>query len=504
MTPNQSAGRAAREYARVSKGRGRTARSITDQHTENLIAEQQHGPWAWGTPYADTGSASKYARHVRDDFEKMLADLKSGAFGQPGDVLVLWEISRLARETGRGVELVDAAEAGSFLIHVTSHGEDYGRTYDPRNYSDRHALISGINDAEKEARLLSARTLRGVNSAAREGRPHGTLPFGYARDYELIDSRPRVVRQYPDPAEGPLVRELFERVAEGVPIFTVAQDWRARGITSRDGVLFSPQSLRSMLIRPAYAGLRKNNGQLVAAEWEGWTPVVSRTLYDQVQALLADPSRRTYNGARVKHALTSTLRCDVCAGPIVVRYRNGSGVAGYECEPGGCVRVNKAEVDRIIIGDPDTGSLGVMLAWLAAPHRHAALSHPDTSDEGQAIRSELASIRIELEELEATEPANLAEARMVGKLITAKEEQKATLEAHLLKLSAPDPLADLLPTDPGADVLAWWMAADVNRQRAIASILLSPAMLGQVRLTPSPVRTSPAPAADRLAWYTTT
>ncbi|MFB8181406.1 recombinase family protein [Streptomyces sp. NPDC055966] len=140
--------RTAREYLRVSKGKGKTARSITDQHRDNIAAEADHGPWTWGEPYKDTGSASTYATKTRDDFEKLLADLTSGAFGDPGDVLVLWGVSRLARETGRGVALIDAAEAGGYLIHVTS----LDRTFDPRNYGDRHSLISGINDAEKEAR----------------------------------------------------------------------------------------------------------------------------------------------------------------------------------------------------------------------------------------------------------------------------------------------------------------------------------------------------------------
>ncbi|MBX7554640.1 recombinase family protein [Streptomyces sp. NPDC004232] len=140
--------RTAREYLRVSKGKGKTARSITDQHRDNIAAEADHGPWTWGEPYKDTGSASKYATKTRDDFEKLLADLTSGAFGDPGDVLVLWEVSRLARGTGRGVALIDAAEAGGYLIHVTS----LDRTFDPRNYGDRHSLIGGINDAEKEAR----------------------------------------------------------------------------------------------------------------------------------------------------------------------------------------------------------------------------------------------------------------------------------------------------------------------------------------------------------------
>ncbi|TFV33375.1 recombinase family protein [Streptomyces sp. T1317-0309] len=100
----------------------------------------------------------------RDDFEKLLADLRTGAFGKASDISS-WEISRLARETGKGVEIVDRREARGYMIHITSHE----RTYNPENHNDRHELIKGIADEEKEARLLSKRTKRGTDSALSEG-----------------------------------------------------------------------------------------------------------------------------------------------------------------------------------------------------------------------------------------------------------------------------------------------------------------------------------------------
>ncbi|MFD5078037.1 recombinase family protein [Streptomyces sp. NPDC058371] len=510
--------RTAREYLRVSKGRGRTARSITDQHTQNLAAEAEHGPWTWGEPYKDTGSASKYATRARGDFDKLMADLTSGAFGEPGDVLVLWEISRLARETGKGVAIIDLCEAGGYLIHLTSQGGDLGRTYDPRNWSDRAELISGINDAEKEARKLSARTLRGVNSAAKEGRPHGRIPFGYARDYEVIDGRPRCVRQYPDPETGSLIRELFERAAGSddnlpEPVYAIAQDWKTRGIRTPDrtvdgklvpGKPFHDGNLREMLTKAVYAGLREHNGTRVPVQWEGYEPIVSRELFDRVQRLFANPTRRTYLGTGVQHVLTSTLRCDACGGPITVRCRK-DGAPGYECAKKGCARVDKAEVDRIVIGDLEAGEpqLGVILAYLSAPHRHARLRRPaaDFTAEEATVRTELAGLRGELEELEAAPRPKTARARLQRTAdMEELETDIAALETKLGKLTAPDPLTDILPSDPGADLIAWWMAADVHRQRAVAALLLSPVLLGQVRITPSQGWRDPV--TDRLKWET--
>lgn len=507
--------RTAREYLRVSKGKGRTARSIRDQHRDNLEAEQEYGPWTWGEPYKDAESASKYARKARDDFEKLVIDLRTGSFGEPGDVLVLWEISRLARETGRGVEIIDLCEAGGYLVHVTSHER---QPYNPRNYNDRHELISGIADAEREARRLSARTLRGLNSAAREGRPQGQVPFGYRRDYEVIDGRPRPVAQYPDPVQGPLVLELFERVAGSgdklpEPIYAIAKDWEKRGVKRKGGQSFTPQNLRSMLLRPAFAGLRKHNGVLVREQWEGWTPIVPRELFDRVQTVLADPSRRKYTGAHIRHVLSMTLRCDVCGRPMAVmaRWKHGRKTAfGYQCHPKGHVWVPKEETDRIIIGDldrfdPETGErlapeLGVILAYLANPDRHAALRHqPDASQEEKDLRADLGRLNAELKLLkDAPKPATALARIERTKDIEEYETAIAELEAKLRLATMPAPLAGLLPEEPVKDVVRWWKTAGVEKQRAIAAALLTPAVLGEVRIMPSPVCRNSAPVSDRI------
>ncbi|MEU3981778.1 recombinase family protein [Streptomyces sp. NPDC026672] len=471
--------RTAREYLRVSKGKGRIARSITDQHRDNVTAEQEHGPWTWGEAYADTGSASKFARKTRDDFDRLMADLESKDFGAPGTVLVLWEISRLARETGKGVSLVDAVESGGYLIHVTS----LDRTFNPRNYGDRHALISGINDAEKEARLLSVRTLRGVNSALGEGRPHGKTPFGYARDYELIDGRPRPVRQYPDPSEAPLVRELFRRVlgsTEKAPesIRSVALDWERRGIVSRQSkATFSPQNLRQMLMRKAYIGIRVHAGTERPGNWE---PLIEPEVFEAVQRMLADPSRKTYTTASVRYVLTGTLRCDVCGGRMSVSKGGNRHQLhpAYVCYAYGHLAIDKAETDAFLIGDAEHP--GVLLAYLSRPDVAAGLSSPADDSEVSAVRTELATARANLEAFEAEDPETPAEARIIARKISSLEETIRELQNRESALTAPNPLASMFEAGPGA--AERWEATEVNAQRAIAALLFSPGIIGQPRV----------------------
>lgn len=481
----------AREYARSSKGKGGQSRSTDDQHAANLIAEKDFGPWSWGAPYVDTGSASVFATKARGDFARLMADLASGAFGARGDVLVLWEISRLSREMNVGTKIVDLAEAGGYLIHITS--ED--RTYDPSNYNDRYSLNAGINDAERESRRLSKRTLRGVESSyTAEGgaRPHGKCPFGFAREYGLIDGRSKCVRQYLDPKEAPLIVELFERVLAGEALLAIARDWAARGITSRGGVPFSGATLRVSLTLDAYRGFRVHHGRTVKGNWPA---IIDDETWFGVQALLADPSRRSYTGQGIQHAYTMIVRCDECSGPISVTFRRAVKSPlppGYQCHHKGCLRINKEGVDAEI-----TGAIVAYLERL----RSQGLLDLDTGDgspELVAVRTELAVRRGELRELEAETPATLAEGRVLARMTTAKESLIRDLEKRLSGLSRPDRLAEVFAE--AEDIGARWDALPVTAQRELAGILLTPGLLGEVRITRAPAMGVVVPAADRLRW----
>lgn len=495
----------AREYLRSSKGRGGRSVSTEDQHKDNARAEQEHGPWTWGEAYADTGSASKYARKTRDDFDRLMADLESKEFGEAGTVLVLWEVSRLARETGKGVAMVDAAEMGGYLIHVTSHE----RTYNPANYQDRHALISGINDAEKEARLLSARTLRGVNSALDDGKPHGKVPFGYKREHELIDGRHRPVRQYPDPVEAPLVQELFRRVLgsrDKAPesIRSIALDWERRGIVSRErGVAFRAQNLRHMLTRKAYIGVRVHGDSERPGNWEALIDVET---FEAVQRLLADPSRKSHTTSAVRHVLTGTLRCDVCgeAMTISVGERAKStgghhGRAAYVCRRYGCLRIDKARTDAFLIGDAEHP--GVVLAYLSRPDVTAGLLATDNEGEVTAVRAQLSARKAALKEFEEAEPARtLTESRERARSVELLETEIRELEGKERSLTTPNPLVSMFKTGPGA--AERWERTEVTAQRAIAALLLSPEVIGQPRVRR--VDDSPSDSVvDRINWSRT-
>lgn len=82
------------EYLRVSHDSSGRARSIDEQHADNVRTTERHG-WVLGDPYDDTGSASRYATNGRAGYDRLIADLAAGRFD--AEVLVLWESSRGSR-----------------------------------------------------------------------------------------------------------------------------------------------------------------------------------------------------------------------------------------------------------------------------------------------------------------------------------------------------------------------------------------------------------------------
>src|SRR4051794_30031468 len=129
-----------REYLRVSLDRSGRARSLEEQHNDNLEAARARDVMLEQAYRDESISASRYSRKARDGFGQLLADLEKGRFG--AEELWLWESSRGSRKVREWVTLIESCEAQRVRIHVTSHG----RTYDPSNSRDRRSLLEDAVD----------------------------------------------------------------------------------------------------------------------------------------------------------------------------------------------------------------------------------------------------------------------------------------------------------------------------------------------------------------------
>ncbi|MEU6388804.1 recombinase family protein [Streptomyces sp. NPDC046939] len=473
-------GKIGREYLRVS---ARGDRSIPEQHDDNRRAADREGV-TLGSPYQDQGSASRYALRARDDFARLMSDLENDTFG--ADLLWLWESSRGSRRVGEWVSLIELCEERGVCVYVTTHG----RVYDPADPRDRRALLEDAVDSEYESAKISKRTRRGIDANARDGKPHGICPFGYAREYEIRRGKRVPVRQYADPVEGPLIVELFESVRARVSFKSIAADWAVRGVVGRRGKPLSAQTLRDLVTHVSYLGLRQTKGKTVKASWPR---LVSDELFYDVQSIVSDASRIKGKPGAALYPLTGAVTCAGCGSSIAVRHRVKEDQ--YECR-GGCWRLSKADVDGLLIGDAEHP--GVILTYLARPDVYEALDADHSGGEaGQEIRGALAKARADLEETEAAEPETLAEEKRFARRAERLEAKIAELEERLRLLARPSSLSTLFT--PGPDVAQRWEDTPVPAQRAIVALLLSPGVIGQASVKPRAASAS-ASVPDRIEW----
>ncbi|MFI5880200.1 recombinase family protein [Streptomyces sp. NPDC051554] len=497
----------AREYLRVSVDRTGQERSPEEQHAEHVETADDLGI-KLGKPYRDIGSASRYAKKVRDDFERLMDDLRNDKFG--ADLLWLWESSRGSRKTGEWVTLLDVCEEKGVRFYVQTHE----RILDPRNGNDRRTLLLDAVDSEHESYKISKRVLRGVKTNLNhEGgaRGHGICPFGYERTYArtrdgIGRSVLRPTEQAPKRDEAMAVIELFYRIRAGHSMVSIERDFAARGIVGRRGKPMSAQTLRGIPRRFCYIGKREHKGKILEGSWPCIADFKGASYNDkpvsveefiavfyEVQTILDDPDRRTNHSGGPQHAFSGAMKCGRCGGKLSVTYRKAAGKEqppAYQCSVKGCVRITKEELDKIVLAE--------VLAYLARSEVYQAVIPEDGGAELDKVRAQLAATAAQLKAFEDEDPETPAEARLIGRKIEKLSSEITELERREVELTpGPSPLAALF--DYGPDVAARWNAKPIEVQRQIAALLLAPDVLGEVRIMQ--VADSPSDAvADRIKW----
>jgi site-specific DNA recombinase len=301
-------------YTRVSKDRN-DGRSVEDQERE-CRAECDRRDWPVRKAFCDNSiSASRYGKG-RPEWERLKTELRQG------DVLVMWEASRAARDLE---EFVSLRNQCAELDVPLSYG---GKVMDLTLGDDR--FVGGLDAliAERESEQMRVRILRGKRAGALEGRPAGRVPWGYRV------ASPGVWE--PDPVEAPRVREAVERILSGE-----AHNAVYRWLQTTEGYL--PPSLTVMcrsLRKATLAGLRVHQGEVVGKG--NWEAIISQSQHAQLVSRM-DRKRKTYGrlerpGPEPQHLLSYVAKCGECGRGLAHR-KKAHGNPVYVCPKWHCSRV---------------------------------------------------------------------------------------------------------------------------------------------------------------------
>lgn len=292
-------------YARVSSAAQRDARTIESQLPACRELAARHG-WLVVDEYTDDGvSAAAGNLERRAGLLRLLADADAGAF----ELVVTYDEDRLTRSDRlreRGFILGTLQEARVKIATVTK-----GNVIDlDTDEGDLQISFGGLQSSSW-LRKHKARIKAGKARAIVEGRkPAGPTPFGLVYD--------RAAGAWSvHPVNGPLVVEMFTRVAGGESCRAISDDLECRGLSRPRGGRWIKERVYQIVTQRTYVGQ--------------WTADKTRKLVIQVPALVTEDLWARAQAALIRHGkrglrrvkhiymLEGIATCGACGALVGVR-----------------------------------------------------------------------------------------------------------------------------------------------------------------------------------------
>jgi len=331
-----------------------------------------------------------------------------------GEILIVWEASRSARDLEAFVSLRKACRDSGVAYAYK------GRRYDLSQSDDAFRASLDALLAEREATDIRDRNLRTVRRNAENGRPHGRVPYGYRRVYDessgaLIGQTPYREGSKVLLKEAQVLHDAVHALLNGVTLRQICRDLNARGVPSPRtprkvtleqnpaGVVtwWEQSTLRQLLKNPTIAGRRVHRGEDIGPA--AWDPIIDYGTWLRLRNLLDDPSRLTVTNPRgpaPRHLLSGIAKCGECDARMKAATNLSRMPRAYTCRTEGCMKVT-VTADRV-----DERVEAVVLALFARPDFRAALSsayrrREEAADSGPDVASLIAEKETELAEVEA-------------------------------------------------------------------------------------------------------
>lgn len=392
----------------------------------NLV--QSRG-WPEAIEFTDNAVSASRVRDDSTNWGRMLRRVASGEF----DTIVGIDVDRLIRSTRDLNVLIDL---GAKI--VTVDGEIDLTTADGEF---RATMLAGI--ARFETRRKGERQVRG-----NEGRVANGYPVAGKRRYGF---KPRNIEERTDEAD--VVRALYAGIAAGDSI----KSWSIR-------MNKPPVRVREILTNPSYAGWVWRKGERFEAHPDV-ARVVDRDLWETVQLLISDPSRKTSPGNAPKHLASGIAECGTCGGKLVKVGPSYTCVGGRRGHP--AIKVELLD------------------EWITLGVQHGLgmwANDPGDADREQAARDRITGLDDSIrtaQDFALIPGADVAHLRT--RIVELAAERAAAVGELSRALTANLPLTELLATGDddlpysfnlSGDFDAAWAEIGIDRQRELVRRLI--------------------------------
>lgn len=435
-------------YARYSAGPKQT-----DQSIEGQVAECQEYAKRNNIDvieiYADRHVSGK-GTEGRFEFQRMLRDAAAKKF----EAVIVWKIDRFGRNRqdialakmklkAAGVKLCYAAESvpeGPEGIVLES-------------------VLEGI--AEYYSAELRQKILRGMKETVKKGLHIGApLPLGYKTEDRRI-----VV----DPETAPLIREVFERYAQGAKMIDLVAYLNDQSVVGSRGGKITPAVVYRMLRNHRYLGIFDVFDVELRAE-----PIISPELFEAAAGKFRKPHQNAQGRATTLFRLSCKCFCGYCETMLIGesgRGKKGKMYYYYKC--GKKKRGGKCELKTIRKEVLEEAVIRATIEDMLTDETISALTdeilriqEEEADDPAEVFRKQLDAVR--------RKKANLVRALEEGtaaaviRRIAELEEEEKNLQARIMREELKKPRLK-------REVIEGWLQSfrggDVNDEDFVSRLL---------------------------------
>ena len=332
--------------------------------------------------------------------------------------IICWKLDRLARNPVDGGQISWFSKRASFSTSRPMTG-----VY--RSADNVLMMSVEFGMANQFIMDLSANMKRGLHEKVKRGEYPSFAPVGYMND---LRTKTIVV----DRKNAKIVREAFELYAEGNSrLEDIAAFFAKNGIVSGNGRPLKRDRISYMLSNPFYYGHFRYAGEI----YEGkHTPLISKKLFDRVQAVLKERGRPQYKMENDPRPLCGLFKCGECGCGITAekktKHQKNGNVHHYTL-----LSLHKEERPLLATlrprGEVLAAKLSETLKPFALPSDWAAeLSKLADKDEKEAVQSSATASQAMRDEITAI-------SQKLQRLLTAYLDQDIEREAYRSEKAEP-------------------------------------------------------------------
>lgn len=424
----------------------------------------------------DDKSAAPDSKDYRADFVEMVAALKSGKYR----VVWAYSTSRLTRDTAEAEILIELGwKLDVHFVFVASPA------WDLQTADGRQRARDDANRDRGEVERLQERVLRKKLADAESGAyPGGRRCFAIGQLVGVNPANGKEVRDWTklDQTEAKVLREMHDRILEGVSQFALVKDFNTRGLRTSLGTLWTVGKLKRTLLNPSYVqfdpadpeqrGTRQHKGARHRAVW----PAVFTQVEHDLMVNYFKHNPNSWQQGQViarRYLLSGFTHCGRCGGVMYGQGKTdtkGRYIRRYHCKKYN----NRGEVvgcgGTYRLADPvEYLVTEAVLARFDSPRVAEALAPADNKERVAELTQQLVRLQARRREL-AVEHA-LTPLEDYGVMLATIKSAAETVQNELNRLRSEKAKAAMVPAI--GSIREKWETASLEWKASVIKLVVS-------------------------------